>query len=119
MAPSIVFGADGQPIAVLGSAGGSRIIGHVAQTLVAMLDWGMEPQAAVSLPRIGALNATVELEAGTSAAALAPGLEARGFPVDVRVMTSGLTAIRILRGADGVRLLGGADPRRDGVAAAD
>jgi len=24
-----------------------------------------------------------------------------------------------LRGADGVRLLGGADPRRDGVAAAD
>ncbi|MBL6079249.1 gamma-glutamyltransferase [Belnapia sp. T18] len=119
MSPSIVFNAEGQPVAVLGSAGGSRIIGHVAQTLVAMLDWGMEPQAAVALPRIGALNATLELEAGTSAAALAPALEARGFPVDVRVMNSGLTAIRILRDADGLRLLGGADPRRDGLAAAE
>ena len=116
MSPSIVFGPDGQPVAVLGSAGGSRIIGHVAQALVAMLDWGMEPQAAVSLPRIGALNATLELEAGTAAAALAPALEARGFPVEVRVMNSGLHAIRILRGPDGVRLLGGADPRRDGMA---
>ncbi|MDN3562795.1 gamma-glutamyltransferase [Paeniroseomonas aquatica] len=116
MSPSIVFGPDGQLVAVLGSAGGSRIIGHVAQALVAMLDWGMEPQAAVSLPRIGALNATLELEAGTAAAALAPALEARGFPVEVRVMNSGLHAIRILRGPDGVRLLGGADPRRDGMA---
>ncbi|WP_043364533.1 gamma-glutamyltransferase [Belnapia sp. F-4-1] len=119
MSPSIVFGADGQPVALLGSAGGSRIIGHVAQTLVAMLDWGMEPQAAVSLPRIGALNSTLELEAGTSAAALAPALEARGFPVEVRVMNSGLTAIRILREPDGIRLQGGADPRRDGTAAGE
>jgi gamma-glutamyltranspeptidase/glutathione hydrolase len=116
MSPTIVFGADGLPLAVLGSAGGSRIIGHVAQTLVALLDWGMEPQAAVSLPRIGALNATVELEAGTGAAALAPALEARGFPVEARTMTSGLHVIRVLRGAEGVRLQGGADPRRDGVA---
>ncbi|MBL6456957.1 gamma-glutamyltransferase [Belnapia sp. T6] len=119
MAPSIVFGPDGQPVVVVGSAGGSRIIGHVAQTLVAMLDWGMEPQAAVALPRVGALNATLELEAGTGAAALAPALEARGFPVEVRVMNSGLTAIRLLRGPEGVRLLGGADPRRDGVALGD
>ncbi|MDB5374631.1 MAG: gamma-glutamyltransferase [Belnapia sp.] len=119
MSPSIVFGADGLPVAVVGSAGGSRIIGHVAQTLVAMLDWGLDPQAAVSLPRIGALNAGVELEAGTAAAALAPALEARGFPVEVRVMNSGLHAIRIQRGPDGLRLLGGADPRRDGIALGD
>ncbi len=116
MSPTIVFGADGQPVAVLGSAGGTRIIGHVVQTLVAMLDWGMEPQPAVALPRIGAANAMLELEAGTAAAALAPALQARGFPVEVRIMTSGLHAIRILRGPDGVRLQGGADPRRDGVA---
>jgi gamma-glutamyltranspeptidase/glutathione hydrolase len=115
MSPTIVFGTDGLPAAVVGSAGGSRIIGHVAQTLVAMLDWNMEPQAAVALPRIGALNERIELEAGTSAAALAPGLEARGFPVEVRTMTSGLHAIRILRSTEGVRLQGGADPRRDGV----
>ncbi|MDO9707916.1 gamma-glutamyltransferase [Paracraurococcus lichenis] len=116
MSPTIVFDAEGLPVAVLGSAGGMRIIGHVAQALVAMLDWGMEPQAAVALPRIGAANATLELEAGTAAAALAPALQARGFPVEVRAMTSGLHAIRILRGPEGVRLQGGADPRRDGVA---
>ena len=119
MSPTIVFGPDGQPVVVVGSSGGSRIIGHVAQSLVAMLDWGMDPQAAVSLPRIGALNATVELEAGTAAAALAPALEARGFPVEVRVMNSGLHAIRILRGPEGTRLLGGADPRREGIALGD
>jgi gamma-glutamyltranspeptidase/glutathione hydrolase len=116
MSPTIVFDADGLPTAVVGSAGGSRIIGHVAQTLVAMLDWSMEPQAAVALPRIGALNERIELEAGTAAAALAPGLESRGFPVETRTMTSGLHAIRVLRGPEGIRLLGGADPRRDGVA---
>ena len=116
MSPTIVFGADGLPAAVVGSAGGFRIIGHVAQTLVAMLDWGMEPQAAVALPRIGAANERIELEAGTAAASLAPALEARGFPVEVRTMTSGLHAIRVHRGPDGMRLQGGADPRRDGIA---
>ncbi|TDH63957.1 gamma-glutamyltransferase [Dankookia rubra] len=116
MSPTIVFGADGLPAAVVGSAGGFRIIGHVAQTLVAMLDWGMDPQPAVALPRIGAANERIELEAGTSAAGLAPALQARGFPVEVRTMTSGLHAIRMLREAGGLRLKGGADPRRDGVA---
>ena len=115
MSPTIVFGG-GLPVAAVGSAGGSRIIGHVAQTLVAMLDWGLEPQAAVALPRVGAVNEMVELEAGTGAAGLAPVLRGRGFPVEARVMNSGLAAIRILRGPEGVRLQGGADPRRDGVA---
>ena len=124
MSPTIVFGADGLPVAVLGSAGGARIIGHVAQTLVAMLDWGLDPQAAVSLPRIGAADGMLELEAGTAAAALAPALAARGFPVEVRTMTSGLHAIRIWRGGPassttGLRLQGGADPRREGIAIGD
>lgn len=119
MSPTIAFGPDGLPAVVVGSAGGARIIGHVAQTLVAMLDWGMEPQAAVSLPRVGAVDDRLEVEAGTAAAALAPALRARGFPVVVQTMTSGLHAIRVLRGPDGVRLLGGADPRREGTAAGD
>lgn len=119
MSPTIAFGPDGLPAVVVGSAGGARIIGHVAQTLVAMLDWGMEPQAAVSLPRVGAVDDRLEVEAGTAAAALAPALRGRGFPVVVQTMTSGLHAIRVLRGPDGVRLLGGADPRREGAAAGD
>ena len=121
MSPTIVFGADGAPVAVLGSAGGSRIIGHVAQALVAMLDWGLDPQAAAALPRIGARDATVELEAGTAAASLADGLRGRGVPVEVRPNLSGLHAIRIGRdpATGGPRLSGGADPRREGVALGD
>lgn len=119
MSPTIVFDSGGLPILALGSAGGSRIIGHVAQSLVALLDWGLEPQAAVGLPRVAARDGLVELEAGTQAAALAEPLRARGFPVDVVNNISGLHVIRIQRGPDGVRLTGGADPRRDGVVAAD
>ncbi len=120
MSPTIVFGADGSPAAVVGSAGGSRIIGHVAQALVAMLDWSLDPQEAAALPRVGGRDAVVELEAGTAAAALADGLRERGVPVEVRSNLSGLHAIRIRRGPDGARrLLGGADPRREGVAIGD
>jgi len=119
MSPTIVFDAAGAPMLALGSAGGARIIGHVAQTLVALLDWGMEPQAAVALPRVGARDGTLELEAGTAAAALAEPLRARGFPVDIVTNTSGLHVLRIQRGNDGVRVSGGADPRRDGVALGD
>ncbi|WP_267356856.1 MULTISPECIES: gamma-glutamyltransferase [unclassified Methylobacterium] len=51
MAPTIVL-RDGKVALVAGSPGGSRIITINAQTLINMLDFGMEPQAAVDAPRI-------------------------------------------------------------------
>lgn len=115
MAPTMVFDPQGALRVVLGSPGGARIIGYVAQTLVAILDWAMDPQAAIDLPRVVTVGQGAELEAGTEAERLAPLLEARGHRVTVRALPSGLQAIVITaRGLEG-----GADPRREGVALGD
>src|SRR3546814_12770686 len=52
MSPTIVYGPDGKVILALGSAGGKRIIMHVAKTLVGVLDWGMSAKDAIALPNI-------------------------------------------------------------------
>jgi len=118
MSPILVF-RQGELEAVTGSPGGARIIGYVAQSLAAMLDWNLDPQAAAALPHVGALNATTELEQGTAAAGLAAALIARGVPVELREMNSGLNLIRVQRSVEAQRLLGGTDPRRDGAVAGD
>lgn len=110
MSPTIVL-SDGKPALVIGSPGGSRIIGYVAQAIIAHLDWGMDVQAAVALPHAVNRFGTYDLEAGTAAADLAPALEAMGFKVNTRDLNSGLHAIAV-----GDVLQGGADPRREGIA---
>jgi len=113
MAPTIVLNSDRTLRFVTGSPGGSRIINYVARSVMAVLDWGMDPQAAVSRPHVVSRNGTVDLEEGTEAALLKPALEERGDEVSVRALTSGLHSILV----SGGKLLGGADPRREGTAA--
>ncbi len=95
----------------VGSPGGSAIINYVAQTLVAMLDWHLDPQQAVSLPHYGSRNGPTELEQGRHLEVLVPQLEARGHTVALIEMPSGLSAI--LKTEHGYA--GGADPRREGT----
>jgi gamma-glutamyltranspeptidase/glutathione hydrolase len=115
MAPSLVFGPDGKLMVAIGSQGGGRIIGFVALALLRILDWGYTPQQAADAPRIQSLGGPVELEAGTSAAGLAGALVVRGQSVQVIPVDSGLQAIAI----GPLGMLGGADPRREGVALGD
>ncbi|MGC1503393.1 MAG: gamma-glutamyltransferase [Sulfitobacter sp.] len=110
MAPTIVM-KDGKPVMAVGSPGGSRIIGYVAQTIVAVIDWGMDVQQAVSAPHAVNRFGTYDLEEETASVALAEGLTAMGFEVGTRGLTSGLHVIAI-----GAELQGGADPRREGIA---
>lgn len=111
MSPTIVL-KDGAPALVIGSPGGSRIIGYTAQAIINYLDWGMDVQAALSAPHVLNRFGTMDVEAGTKAEALTGPLTDLGFEVNARDLTSGLHAIAIT--FDGLQ--GGADPRREGIA---
>lgn len=111
MSPTIVL-RDGAPVLVVGSPGGSRIIGYVAQSIIAHLDWGMDVQAAVAMPHLVNRFGTFDLEEGTNATALEPALQELGYETEVRGLTSGLHIIQVTDGG----LMGGADPRREGIA---
>ncbi|ETX27209.1 gamma-glutamyltransferase [Roseivivax isoporae] len=114
MAPTIVL-RDGQPVLVVGSPGGSRIIGYVAQAIVNVIDFDMDVQQAAAAPHVLNRFGTMDLEAGTDAEALAGPLGEAGFETEVGELNSGLHLIAI--GPDGLR--GGADPRREGIALGD
>ena len=78
MAPTIVL-KDGKPVLVVGSPGGSRIIGYVAKTIIAHLDWGMDVQAAVDSAHLVNRFGTYDVEAGRVEDGLATGLAGDGL----------------------------------------
>lgn len=133
MAPTLVFDAPppGQPgprgplYAVLGSPGGSVIIQFVVKTLVGMMDWGLDPQQAVSMVDFGAANTPKTNVGGEHPVIntsdngdhdpLVTGLRKLGHDVDLADQSSGLSAIA----RDGSGWVGGADPRREGLVMGD
>ena len=110
MSPMIIL-HDKKPYMAIGSPGGSRIIGYVAESLIAHLAWGMDIQQAVSLPHILNRFGQMEIEKGTSAEKWVPQFEAQGYEVKVQDLNSGLHAIRVTDHG----LEGAADPRREGI----
>ncbi|HEY5638223.1 MAG TPA: gamma-glutamyltransferase [Burkholderiales bacterium] len=115
MAPTMVFGADGAPVLVLGSPGGRGIANFVMKAMVARLDWGYGLQQALDAPNFGSTNGPTVIERGTAYDALADALEARGHVLNFVPQTSGVHAIE--RAVGGWR--GAADPRREGVVRGD
>ncbi len=87
----------------------------MVKTIVAALDWGMDMQQAIALANFGSRGGATELEKGTEAEALKPALEAMGHTVSIVPFTSGVQGIMLQAGG----LVGGADPRREGVARGD
>ena len=104
---------------VIGSPGGTRIIGFVAQAIIGVLDWDRNVQEAVAAPHFIAEDGPLELEEGTELAAHRDALRALGHRVAMRNLNSGLHGITIDYADGGKRLAGGVDPRREGVAIGD
>jgi len=129
MSPVLVFDSSpsghGPLYAVAGSPGGGAIIQYVTKTLVAMLDWGLNPQQAVSMVDFGAANSPptnvggedpdINNSDGGAHDPLVQGLRALGHQVDVEDQSSGLSAIERSRPG----WVGGADPRREGLVMGD
>ena len=108
MSPTIVFNASGDPVLVLGSAGGSRIINHVLQRIIAVIDWDIPIDEALAAPHILAQGPTTEIENHKNKTKNV-GIKGNVTNKDIN---SGLTAIHI---KDTI-ITGTADPRREGKA---
>ncbi len=113
--PTLVFDGSGHLALALGSPGGTRIIAYVVKTLIGVLDWGLDIQAAINLPNHAVRRGRIDLERGTALESIAPKLRAMGHRVRIRSLNSGIQGIA--RG-DNV-WIGGADPRREGLVLGD
>ena len=115
MSPTLVFDADGKLLLTMGTPGGVDIIGFVALSLIAVLDWKLDVQQAINLPHFLNRNGATALEKDTRIVELSRALAAKGHEITTESMTSGLQGLQIKDG----KILGGADPRREGVALGD
>lgn len=116
MSPLIVFDSSDRPVLAVGSPGGAAIIAYSAQTVIGVLDWGLDPQEAVSLPHVVARGGrTVVEEHPDVTDGMIEQLVELGHTVQRMSLTSGLSVVQRTTGG----FSGGADPRRDGVAQGD
>lgn len=114
MSPTIVFDENGELLFTTGSPGGGSIIAYTAKTIVAMIDWGLTPQEAIELPNVIARNGSIRLEENKLDEEIILGLEARGHKV---VRSKGeISGLHIIYRKEDGTLVGGADPRREGLA---
>lgn len=113
LVPAMIL-RDGRPWASFGVMGGDNQAQAHAQIVANLVDFGMGIQQAGEAARIRHLGDAVAVESGITADVRAD-LEGRGHAlVDGRGMMGGFQGIRFDQ-ASGV-LMGGSDPRKDGLA---
>ena len=118
MSPTIVT-KNGKVRLALGSPGGSTIITTVLQTILHVIDYGLDVESAISSPRVHHqwLPDRLRVEEGALTEKLEKELRKRGHQIQHYDGYWGdATAIEVL--TDGTRR-GAADPRGDGVAVAE
>lgn len=113
MSPMIVLDREGELELVIGSPGGSSIIGYVARTTIGILDWHLTPQEAISLANITARTTPANAEPARLPPGVGEELTRRGweFRDTSAIEDSGIHAIQVTPNG----FVGGADPRREGV----
>ena len=116
MSPTLVFDrSDGRLLMVAGSTLGPMIIHSMAKALTGSLVWGLDVQQAIDLPNFGPIDGPLLLEKGRFPAHTVEALRARGHRVVPADLPTGLQLIR----RSGGQWVGGADPRKEGVALGD
>lgn len=118
MAPSIVLDGEGAVELVLGSAGSNRIRSAILQTIVGVVDHGLDVDKAVCAPRVHVEGGIVYHEPGIDLSALrdaAPERAERREIVSFHDLNLFFGGVQAVRSANG-RLSGAGDPRRGGVA---
>ena len=130
MAPTLVFnkaadGSRGDFLMATGSPGGAAIIQFVVKTVVSAIDWKLDAQQATSMVNFGAANSpttgvggehpSIDVSNSGLNDPLLVGLRSLGHTVSFAAQSSGVsTVIKTSAG-----LVGGADPRREGIALGD
>lgn len=117
MTPTILTRA-GSPYMVIGSPGGPRIITTTLLSIINVIDYGMDIQAAVSAPRFHHqwFPNKIRVEPDIPADVL-EGLRSRGHRVEIS-SRNWSSAQGILYEEESGRYFGGTDPRGDGLAVA-
>ncbi|WP_106640496.1 gamma-glutamyltransferase [Allosphingosinicella vermicomposti] len=112
MSPTIVYDAKGRPVFALGSAGGPRIIMHVAKTLIGWIDFGLPAAEAIALPNIYFGGDATLVEKDTFLSEMQADLTRYNGLVSSSDLGSKVNAAEYVDGA----WRGAADPRSEGTA---
>ena len=115
MSPTMVLGEAG-PELVLGSGGSNRIRSAITETIVNVLDRGMDVSAAVRAPRLHFEDGIIYAEPGVDTSELERGEHGLARFRDLNLFFGGVHAVA--RDPATGELSGGGDPRRGGSVAA-